>query len=181
MKTTTTKLAVWIGCLASYNAGELFGEWVNLDGLDVDDLQAEISRILAASPSEDAEEWAFMDFDMCGLDLGEYCGLDVLVAAAEALGGADDPYLMAEYMNDRGFKSACDIDDLAESFADEYVGEFDRDEDLAIDLVSSTGMLDGVPDTVARYFDYEAFGRLILGGDYSVLVVNHRRHYFHNY
>ena len=32
-------------------------------------------------------------------------------------------------------------------------------EDVAIQIVEETGMLNGVPETLAMYFDYEAYGR----------------------
>lgn len=52
-------------------------------------------------------------------------------------------------------------------------GEFRSEERLleeyAEEYVESTGMLDGVPETVARYFDFEAFGRdMAIGGDVTV-------------
>ena len=44
--TTATRRAIWIGSLADYNAGNLLGEWVDVDGKDADELQTEADRIL---------------------------------------------------------------------------------------------------------------------------------------
>ena len=54
-------------------------------------------------------------------------------------------------------------------------------EDYAYQLVEDCGYLDGVPDTVARYFDYEAFARdLRLGGDVSAFEFGGEMYVFDN-
>lgn len=56
---------------------------------------------------------------------------------------------------------------------DRYAGYFESEFDLAYDHVEMTGILDGVPDEVTRYFDYEAFGR-----DLAIGMVERDGHYF---
>ncbi|AAM35939.1 antirestriction protein ArdA [Xanthomonas citri pv. citri] len=41
---------IYVACLASYNNGVLHGRWIELDGLDYDDVQAEIAEMLRESP-----------------------------------------------------------------------------------------------------------------------------------
>ena len=53
-----------------------------------------------------------------------------------------------------------------DEFTDSYVGKFDTDLEFAEHIVDDTMMLIGVPEEVARYFDYESYGRDLLHGDY---------------
>ncbi|WP_164090762.1 antirestriction protein ArdA, partial [Stenotrophomonas maltophilia] len=43
-------MRIYVACLASYNAGVLHGEWIDLEGRDADDVRDEIARILRESP-----------------------------------------------------------------------------------------------------------------------------------
>lgn len=42
---------------------------------------------------------------------------------------------------------------------DAYCGRFDSEEQYAEDLVDNCGLLDGMPENLRGYFDYEAFAR----------------------
>lgn len=89
------------------------------------------------------------------LDLAEDRGadLDALEAFVEMEG--------AHYINQHR-----DAAETLDAFESAYQGEFSSIEEYAEEYVSSTGMLDGVPETVRQYFDYEAFARdLRLSGD----------------
>lgn len=46
---------IYVACLASYNNGVLHGEWIDLDGQDTDDVQAEIAKMLRASKFPNVE------------------------------------------------------------------------------------------------------------------------------
>ncbi len=72
---------IYVACLASYNAGTLHGNWIDLDGTEA--IEDQISGILKASPEEDAEEWAVHDNEFCG-HLSEHAGTDTLNAIQEA-------------------------------------------------------------------------------------------------
>ncbi|EIM7009667.1 antirestriction protein ArdA, partial [Salmonella enterica subsp. enterica serovar Infantis] len=55
------------------------------------------------------------------------------------------------------------VDDTGETdfdtFRDAWWGEADSEEAFAVEFVSDTGLLADVPETVALYFDYEAYAR----------------------
>lgn len=55
------------------------------------------------------------------------------------------------------------VDDTGEtdfdSFRDAWWGEADSEEAFAVEFVSDAGLLADVPETVALYFDYEAYAR----------------------
>ena len=47
---STETYQIYIASLSDYNAGILHGEWVELEGLTVDDIRDRINEILATSP-----------------------------------------------------------------------------------------------------------------------------------
>lgn len=58
------------------------------------------------------------------------------------------------------------LEEWAEEFNESYAGEFDSEHDFAENLVDELGMLQGVDDVVARYFDYAGFAGDLFRGDY---------------
>ncbi|ELW7001333.1 antirestriction protein ArdA [Escherichia coli] len=73
-----------------------------------------------------------------------------------------DPELM--FQDYEGFPgnmaSECHINwAWVEGFRDAWWGEADSEEAFAVEFVSDTGLLADVPETVALYFDYEAYAR----------------------
>jgi antirestriction protein len=51
-------------------------------------------------------------------------------------------------------------------FEDRYIGQYRSRVDFAEDWLEQTGGLDGIPVHLARYIDFDAFGRdAVLGGD----------------
>lgn len=54
--------AIYVACLASYNAGKLFGHWLNLeDGPDAGEIKTAIDLVIKESPEPFAEEYAIHD------------------------------------------------------------------------------------------------------------------------
>lgn len=56
--------------------------------------------------------------------------------------------------------------DYEDEFTDSYTGKFDTDREFAEHIVDEDMMLVGVPDYVAKYFDYDSFANDLLHGDY---------------
>ncbi|HDZ74088.1 MAG TPA: antirestriction protein ArdA [Aurantimonas coralicida] len=119
-----------------------------------------------------AEEWAIHDHEGLG-DLGEYAGLDevakrvMIVNAAETVG---IPIAVAlEYLEDVG--KIADITDESEAesaLQDDYAGEHESWTAYAESFIADCGTLSDVPDELARYFDFEAYGRdLRLSGEFN--------------
>lgn len=50
------EIRIYVADLAAHNASHLHGVWI-------DDIQEQVSAMLAASPVEDAEEYAIQDFE----------------------------------------------------------------------------------------------------------------------
>lgn len=109
-----------------------------------------------------AEEWAVHDYDDVPGEWGEYPDLDKLCEFVGELEELDDTEREAfiAYRNNEG--DSVDLD----GFRDAYVGQFDTWAAFAEHYVDEAGLLQDVPDALARYFDYEAYGRdMRLGGD----------------
>lgn len=120
-----------------------------------------------------AEEWAVHDYDDVPGEWGAHPDLDKLCEFVETLEELeeDEREAFIAYRDNEG-----DHVDL-ESFRDAYAGKFDSWADFAESLIDEQGVLQGVPAELARYFDYESYGRdLRLGGD----AYEASGHYFWN-
>lgn len=142
---------VWIGCLAAYNNGKLFGEWVDIPS-DPEELREEIKRVLSKSPEPMAEEWAFMDYSDVPSTFGENPDLDKLCEYAELFNEYGD----AIY----AFIECFGVDDLSkETFEDAFRGSWDNFDDFAYDEAELyLAEIEG-NEFLKRYFDYESWSR----------------------
>lgn len=116
-------LQIYVACLASYNNGILYGEWIDATQ-DESDIVAEIQEILAKSPIEDAEEWAVHDFEGFGdIRIEEYSSIITIVEYASFITqhGELGKALLAEYA----------LDDAETMLNDCYQGCFDSEVDFA--------------------------------------------------
>ena len=140
---------IYVACLAAYNSGRLHGEWIT-PAKDVEELQAQINKVIKSSPAPDAEEWAFHDYNDFP-NLGENPSLEKVVEVQEAIEehGADVVH---------GFLENWSVEDL-DHIGDAYYGHYDSFKDFAENIAHETiEGLDG-DSTLARYFDYDAFER----------------------
>lgn len=174
IKIDETHAQVYIACLSAYNNGYLHGAWVDASE-GVEHVRERIQEILKSSPvAEECEEWAIHDFQGFGnYKVDEYHGLEELCEVAEFLRECDrfPAEVVSWLIDDYGIEGA------KEKMDDDFIGEFDSSSDLAYHYAEETGLLDGVHESVAMYFDYEAFGRdLDLNGD----VISFSGHYFWN-
>lgn len=151
----STKPAVWIGCLQCYNAGDLVGDWypaADAAGVTTSALHGRPIR-----PGTHEELWV-MDHEYLPVR-GE---MDPMTATAWAsvLAMIPDHQRPAfdAWILDRDYVTDPD-NTLVNEFEDMYAGEWDSFEDYAYQHVSEMGILDGVPEEVARYFDHRAYAR----------------------
>lgn len=185
MTAQNTQPRVYIACLSSYNAGTLYGEWIDADQ-DADSIREQIAAMLRNSPHPNteitcpecdgaeegckhcdgkgtvptAEEWAIHDYEgFEGIKLSEHEDIDTVAELAEAVEEHGEPF--AIWWNN---ENRSDVD--VERFQEQYRGTYRTLEDYASQLVDDMGYLQNCPDVVKNYFDYEAFARdLELGGD----------------
>jgi len=180
---------IYVACLASYNNGVLHGRWIDLDGLDVDDVQSEIDEMLRESkypnvtvdcphcdgsgadghcetcndtgkvPS--AEEYAVHDYDELPSSFGEHPSLAELVEYAEMIDKHGDDW--AAYV-----QHCDDIGGEPDERHFEYcrAGSADSEEDWVEQFLDDTGVLSKVPENLRHYFDSEKYLRdMKLNGD----------------
>jgi antirestriction protein len=169
----------YAACLASYNNGVLHGAWIDAS-TDTGEMAAAIAEMLRASrfpnvtvahpetgeqvPS--AEEYAIHDYDGLPSSFGEYAGLDKIAEYVELLEAAEECGLPPEVVAKVADNFGGNVSEAIDAIEDHFLGCHDSLTAYAESYVEESGMLDGVNDTIARYFDYEAFGRdMELGGD----------------
>jgi len=141
--------AVYVACLASYNAGTLHGRWVWAD--DADEIGAAVRAMLAASPEPDAEEWAIHDYaGFDGLRIEEYESFETVAAKASYV--AERGELGAKLVAHFGG----DLEDSRRAF-ESYAGEHESLADYAEALTLESGV--EIPKALRNYVDWASMGQ----------------------
>lgn len=146
-------MKIFLTNLGKYNEGELVGEWVELP-VSQEELQKVFERIGIN------EEYFITDYECDLYEVGEYENLDTLNEIAERIEELDEEEskVVKALMSELG----CTLDEtIGKVNSGDYRIYYDCDDmaDVAYQVVEECGYLDNVPDDVARYFDYESFGR----------------------
>lgn len=82
---------IYVSSLSDYNAGRLYGAWINANQ-DDEDIQEAISEMLSRSTESIAEEWAIHDYEGFGpLRIDEYESIEHVAKVAVASWSADRP------------------------------------------------------------------------------------------
>lgn len=152
--------AIYVACLASYNAGKLFGHWLNLeDGPDADEIREAIDLVIKESPEPFAEEYAIHDHQELprSLSRSEWPDIDQLAEYVQnwaELGNEDDQLAYKICCDDAGV-----ILDL-EDFRDQFRGWWDSPKDFAYDFAEGAGLLAQLDDNPLQYhIDWEGYWR----------------------
>ena len=129
-------LKIYVTNLKKYNEGALVGEWVDLPHEDIESVINKISN-------DGADELFITDYEseLEGLEVGEYDNIETLDSIMQEVDNLTDSELLA-------FQAYL----LNGSSLDEALEEVHQ-------VVNDCGLLDGVPEEVKMYFDYEAYGR----------------------
>lgn len=163
---------IYVACLASYNNGILYGEWIEAIQSE-SDIMADIQAMLEDSPIENAEELAIHDFDGFGsMHLNEYESIATVVAYADFIvehGGLGQA-LLAEYA----------IDDAECMISDCYHGCYDSEVDFAWHIFEEC-YSNAIPDNLLYYFDCEAFARDLFINEYCSVEANGMNYIFSRY
>ncbi len=154
-------IKVFITDLAAYNEGNLVGKWVELPK-DEDELEEIIREILNEGHCGEVlcyhEEFFITDYE-APFKVGGYEDVyrlnewaerlenckeedeDVIRAIFDYAGSVEEGFTILEDGDYRVYK-ACD-----------------NMTDVAMEIVEEQGILSNVPENIAQYFDYEAYGR----------------------
>ncbi len=163
---------IYVACLASYNSGVLHGAWIDASQ-EPEEIHAEIAKILRSSREPGAEEFAIHDHDgFLGINIGEYESIDSIVRHAAFV--AQHGELGAKVVEYIG-----SLDDAEASLDENYQGAFDTLADWASNTLEETGELEGLPERLRSYFDYEAFGKdAEMSGDIFTIDLDGKCHVF---
>lgn len=147
---------IYLTNLGKYNEGKLVGEWVQLPISD-EELQEVFKRI---GINEKYEEYFITDYECDFYEIGEYESINTLNEMAKKLDNLDEEQeqVVKVLMSECGY----DLDDAiekAESGDYRIYADCNDMTDVAYAVVEECDYFRNVPETVARYFDYEAFGR----------------------
>lgn len=149
-------LKIYLTNLGKYNEGKLVGEWVELP-VSQDELKEVFKRI---GINEQYEEYFITDYECDFYEVGEYENLDTLNEIAEKLNELEEEEstVAKALMSECGYT----LDEAIEKVNNgdyRIYSECNDMTDVAYEVVEGCGYLNNVPENVARYFDYEAFGR----------------------
>lgn len=147
-------LKIFISNLKEYNNGKIIGEWVSLPCEDIEEVLEKISN-------SGKDELFISDYetDISNLKISEYDDILQLNEIAEEIDNLSDDEVIAlqAYLEQYN-----DIEQALEEVRQgNYTIYYDCDDmsDVAYQVVNESGLLDGVPETIKGYFDYEAYGR----------------------
>ena len=161
-------IKVFLTNLGKYNEGYLIGEWLELPATQ-EEIDACMERI---GINEEYEEYFITEYetDIEGVEVGEYSNLDELNELAKQLDELEEDAqkaIQAMLLDGYTFNEA-----LEKASNGDYRIYYDCDDmtDVAMEIVEECGCLNDVPETIARYFDYAAFGRdLDIEGNFMAL------------
>lgn len=157
-------LKIFISNLRKYNEGQIIGKWVSLPCEDIKEVLEKISN-------SDNDELFISDYetDISGLKVSEYDNILELNTIAEEIEEMREDELIAfqayleQYANN-----------MEQALEEVHQGNYriyyncDNMEDVACQAVNESGLLDGVPEELKVYFDYEAYGRdLSINGTFT--------------
>ncbi|TDP89770.1 antirestriction protein [Leucobacter luti] len=146
---------VWVGCLACYNAGHLVGEWC--DAVDAGEVTSSDIHGTHTRADLHDELWCFdtenipMRGEMSPSDAAQW---------GEILSGVEDHLRAAlNAWVESGSYTAEGTGDLpsVSEFRDQHLGHWDSFRDYVESLAEDTGLLDGMPETLQAYFDWDRF------------------------
>lgn len=152
-------IRIYVACLAAYNSAILHGRWIAVT--TPDEIQAEVSAMLAASPVPGAEEWAIHDYEGFGdVQLAEYASFGTVCALAEFL---SEHGRLGEKLY-RHFGG--ELEEARAAFED-YAGQYRTAADFAEEMIRETGT--EIPASLEYYIDWQALARdMALNGEILV-------------
>jgi antirestriction protein len=205
MNTTDTP-RIYVACLASYNAGTLHGAWIDA-AQDADDITAAIAKMLRESPCPNvtipcpncdgadtsqwpnpcamckgrkvvpsAEEWAVHDLEgFGGLKLGEYPDIETVASLAELIEEHGEDVVAAA-------SDVCSsLEEIADTIADRYRGEYKSPEDFAEEFVTECHDLSQIPEFLRYHIDWEGVAHdYEVNGDFNFIERGGSVYVFHN-
>ncbi|MDO3384469.1 antirestriction protein ArdA [Gilvimarinus sp. SDUM040013] len=149
-------IKIYVSDLAAYNSGIHHGAWIDATQ-DLDDIQSQVSELLACSPVADAEEYAIHDYEgYRSYQISQYTGLKEAQEVAVFIGEHGE--VVAEVLN-----IYTDIEEAHTVIEENYAGCYSSVADFAAELTEESG---DTPERLAPFIDYARMTYdLEVGGD----------------
>lgn len=165
---------IYVACLASYNASQLHGVWIDA-AQNVDDIQNAIDEMLHQSPVPNAEEWAIHDVEnFNGIHLDEYENLETVTNLA---------CFIEEHGEAFAFYYEIFGDDNINNFEERYLGCHTSQEEFVYEYLEDTGALESINKAGLQtcYIDFEKITRDWFMTDFISEEGNDGVHVYWNY
>jgi len=168
----TNEIRIYVACLAAYNNGRLHGAWIDATQ-ELEDIQQQISAMLASSPVAGAEEYAIHDHEgFDGYSVGEYEGIKAVHEIALFI--EERPEFGGKLLEHFG-----DVESASMAAEEDYCGCHRSLADYAQELTEETTE---IAESLRHYIDYESMARdMQLGGDVFTIESGYQQvHIFWN-
>jgi len=152
---------IWVGSLADYNAGRLYGVWMDAT-LEPDELHAAVQFLLHTGYTPSAEEWGIFDYEgFGGHEVSEWSSFSTVSLVAQGIAEYGPAYAAwVDYVGDTSGELL-----EPERFQDHYLGEWDSLEDYVEDVLQETGFyhnldeaLQQIPEDLRHYVKVDVEG-----------------------
>lgn len=151
MDTTAAEPRIYVGTYAKYNSGSIAGAWIDLDKF-AGDRDGFLEACKELHKDEPDPELMFQDFEGFPRDMySESNASEELFAWLDL--DEDDRELLAVY------QQGVDQSGTLEQARDAFMGKHDNAADWAASWLEETGGLEGVPEHLKNYIDYESYAR----------------------
>ncbi|MBA2650306.1 MAG: antirestriction protein ArdA [Legionella sp.] len=163
---------IYVVCLSAYNAGILYGCWVEATQ-DVDAIYEAIQSMLTNSPIINAKEWSIHDFKGFGnIEIDEYDSIEKI---------ADLVHFIDEHRElGRALLEDYSIETASLLLQENYYGAYENKVDFAYCIIEEC-YKNVIPEHLSYYFDYMAFTRDLFSSDYFSVEADGKTHVFSNY
>jgi antirestriction protein len=141
---------VYVGTYGKYNSGSIAGKWLDLE--DYADKEDFLKACAELHKGEHDPEFMFQDYEGIPQGMVSESHIDDELWEWIALDG-DDRELVTVYQ--KNVDESGTIEQAREAFGGRYKDEAD----WAYEFLRDTGGLDGMPEHLQNYFDYEAYAR----------------------
>lgn len=162
---TLSEARVYVGTYAKYNNGSLFGKWLDLSDYSDKDEFLEACREL--HEDEQAPEFMFQDIENVPESLISESWLsDKFFEVRDAIEKLSETQQEAFFVWCEDASKDFDkenADDLVSAFSDDYIGQYDSEEDYAEEYIRETQELS---DFVLQYFNYAQYATDLFCGGY---------------
>lgn len=153
---TLSEARVYVGTYNKYNNGSLFGKWLDLSDYSDKDEFLEACRELHKDDQD--PEFMFQDYENIPETLISESWLsDKFFELREATENMDETVQEAFFIwcedASKDFNKE-DADSLVSAFTDDYIGQYDSEEDYAEEYIRETQDLS---DFVLQYFNYAQY------------------------